>query len=330
MQAKKIQCGQSIDWIADATYSAGDVIQLRDGRAGVVSVDCVSGDTVGVDVGGIFEVEKTTSMVILMGSKLFWDHSADKCHLLHGNDRDFYLGMAVGGGPTHLTTVSAGVSGPTIAATSAGTKVRVALNEVPRPMLSLADGYHSIPVSTAGWPHIYGGGNSVGFKFDLTAEAQKLDALSIRGMAKGAEAIVNALVCINLNMDNAAGDFNVGLANASHASDADSITESLFIHIDGASLNINAESDDGTTEVAATDTTVDAVVGTPFLAQWDLSNLADIQLYIDGVNVLPATVFKLDAATGPLKLLAHMEKTADDSPGNFTIMDLFAITAQVG
>jgi hypothetical protein len=42
----------------------------------------------------------------------------------------------------------------------------------------------------------------------------------------------------------------------------------------------------------------------------DCRDLTDIQIYINGVNVLPASVFKLDAATGPLKLLAHLEKTS--------------------
>lgn len=330
IQAQYIGRGETIDWVSDAAYSAGDVIQLRDGRAGVVSVDVESGKPVGIYVRGLFLMQKTTSMLILMGSKLFWDHSADKVHLLHGGDRDFYVGTAQPGGPTHLTTITAGVSGPTIAATAAGTSVMVALNEKPANTLSLADGFHSIPISTAGWPHIYGAGNSVGFKFDLAAEAQKLDALSIRGMAPGSESIVDALVCINLNGDDAAFDLNVGLGNASHATDADSITEYLFVHVDGASLNIMAQSKDGGTTVPAADTTVDAVVGTPFLTQWDLSNLADVQMYVNGVNVLPATVFKLDAAVGPLKLLAHMEKSANDTPGNVTIMDLCARTSQAG
>ena len=137
--------------------------------------------------------------------------------------------------------------------------------------------------------------------FDTAAEAEKFDALSTRGVAVGTKGILHALVNIVENGDDAAFDFNVGLANASHATDADTITESLFAHIDGGSLNIMAESDDGTTEVASTDTTVDAVVGTPFLVQWDLTDNTDIQMYIDGVNVLPSSVFKLNAATGPLK-----------------------------
>jgi len=329
IEARYVGCGEMIDWTADADVVGGQVIQLRDGRAGVVSVDAVSGAKVGVYVSGHFEVQKTASVVVLMGTQLYWDHSANKAHVIYGNDRDFPLGTAQGGGATHVTTVSAGVSGPTIAATAAGTSVMVALNEKPFYNISLADGFHSIPVSTAGWPHIYGAGNSVGFKFDLTAEAQKLDAISIRGMATESLSIVDAEVCINLNCDAATGDFNVGLANASHATDFDAITEHISAHIDGGSLNIMAQSKDGSTTVTTVDTTVDAVVGTPFLVQWDLVNTSDIQMYINGVNVLPSSVFKLNAAVGPLKVIAHLEKDANDTPGNFTVMRLGARTAQV-
>lgn len=310
-QAVYVEDGCMIDWTADAAYSAGDVVQLRDGRAAVVSVDVESGKKVGVYVKGIFKAAKTTSMVVLTGSRLFWDHSADKAHLLHRNDRDFFLGAAQED------------------ATSAATTVKVALNVQPVYTLSLEEGFASVPVSTAGWPHVLGTGKGVNLIFDLTAEVQKLDALSLRGMAPGALGIVDALICVNVAGDDAALDLNVGLASATHASDADSIAESLFCHIDGGSANINLESDDGTTEVAATDSTVDFTAGTPFLVQWDLRDLEDIQVYIDGVNVLPNSVFKLDAATGPLKLLAHMEKTANDTPGNVSVMLLGARTAQV-
>lgn len=329
-EAAYVQDGEMIDWIADAAYSSGDVIQLRDGRAGVVSVDVASGATVGVYVCGIFEMAKTASMVVLMGSRLFWDHSANKVHLLHRNDRDFYVGCAQGGGATHITSAtSAGVSGPTIAATGAGTTVRVALNVKAANELSLASGFASVPVYTAGINiGTFGAGEGVNLIKDATNEAQKVDALSFRGFSPSALPIVDALICVNSD-SNAASDTNIGLASGTHATDADSIAESLFIHLDGGSTNILAESDDGTTEVAATDTTVDYTAGTPFLAQWDCSNSADIQLYIDGVNVLPSSVFKLNAATGPLKLLAYSEKTGTATAGNVSVLSLVARPAQV-
>lgn len=309
-EAVLIQPGETIDWTADADYSAGAVIQLRDGRAGVVSADVESGKVIGVHVTGIFEVAKTTSMVVLIGSRLFWDHSANKVHLLHRADRDFYFGAAQAD------------------ATSAATVVRAALNVKPVASVALSQGFASAPINTAGFPFVHGTGEGVNLGFSATAEAQKVDALSHRGMAPAAIAIVDALVCVNTIGDNAAFDFNCGLASGTHATDADSIAESLFVHLDNA-LDILLESDDGTTEVTATDSTVNATAGTPFLVQWDLRDLTDIQVYIDGVNVLPASVFKLNAATGPLKVLAHMEKSSDDSPGNMSVLYLEARTAQV-
>lgn len=304
-EATYYQPGLTLDWTPTAAVSAGEVLHLPDGRAGHATADIAAGVQGSVQIAGIVTVEKTASMVMLKGSKAYWDHSASKASLLFGaNTADYYLGAVEE------------------TAASAATTVKLALNVEPCYTLALKDGYASLPNSTAGWPHYYGGGNSVGMVFDTAAEAQKLDALSIRGIAQGTAGIVNALVCINVNGDDAAFDFNVGLANGTHADNADTITESLFAHIDGASLNINLESDDDTTEVASTDSTVDAVIGTPFLVQFDLTDWADIQAYINGVNVLSGSTFKLDVATGPLKLLAHMEKTANDSPGNVTIMDL--------
>lgn len=315
IEAQYVQPGVTVDWTADADYAAGAVVQLRDGRAGVVTVDCESGQVVAVYVRGVFKVQKTTSMVVLPSSKLFWDHSADKAHLLHRNDRDFFLGAALED------------------AASAATELLVNLNVQPVFAVGFEHGFATVRIQTAGFVSAVGAGREgVNLEFSATAEAQKADALTHRGFlagASGAEGIGHFLVAINNQGDNAALDINVGIANGTHATDADSIAESLFVHVDGNTLDLKIESDDGTTEVAATDSTVDAVAGTPFLVQFDLRNLEDIQVYIDGVNVLPASVFKLNAATGPLKCLAHMEKTSDDTPANVSVLYGGICTAQV-
>lgn len=300
-EATNSSCGDIVAYTVTAAVVAGQVVQLPDGRAGIAVDGYAAGSLGHFHTEGIFTVAKTASMVMLPGSELFWDHSADAASLLFGNDKDYFLGACVDD------------------AASAATTVKVNLNKKPQATISFADGFVNANVQTAGFPSISGAGDSVNMAFTTTAEAQKVDALSIRGISPSADGIVHMLICINTNSDASAGDLNFGLANGTHATDADSITESLFIHVDGGSANINAESDDGTTEVASTDTTVDFTAGTPFLAQWDLRNNEDIQLYINGVNVLPSSVFKLNAATGPLKLLAHMEKTSDDSPGNVTV-----------
>lgn len=309
-EANYLQDGLMIDWTPTAALAAGQIIQLPDGRAAFAPTAIAAGVQGAVQVGGICQVTKTASMVMLKGSRVYWDHSANAAHLLQVNDRDFFLGTVQD------------------TAASAATTVNVDLNcKVPY-TVSIGDGAAHLPISTAGWPHIVGSAEGVSLIFDTAVEAQKLDALSLRGVAPATPCLVEALVCVNVNGDDAAFDFNVGLANGTHATDADSITESLFCHIDGNSTNINFESDDGTTEVAATDSTVDFAAGTPFLVQFDLEDNTDIQVYVNGVNVLPSSVFKLDAATGPLKLLAHMEKTSNDSPGNVTIQRLGLIASE--
>lgn len=307
-EADFYQDGRILDWTPTAAVSAGEVLHLPDGRAAIATTDIAAGVLGSVQVAGIAVVDKTASMVMLKGSKVYWDHSASKASLLFGaNTADYYLGVVEE------------------TAASAATTVKVALNVKPCYTLALEDGFVAapIPAITAN-PQgmMFACGNGVNMVFDTAAEAEKFDALSNRGVAVGTKGILHALICVNTNGDDAAFDLNVGMANGTHATDADSITESLFCHIDGGSANINIESDDGTTEVAATDSTVDFTAGTPFLVQFDLTDNTDIQVYVDGVNVLPASVFKLDQATGPLKLLAHMEKTANDSPGNVTVMDL--------
>lgn len=305
-EAVYLNPGVSVDHTPTTAMTAGEVRQLPDGRACFAPTAIAAGKKGAVTVDGIVEILKTASMVMLKGSRVFWDASANAASLLHANDTtDFYLGIVQE------------------TAASAATTVKVAINANPKYTIDLGDGFWSVPVCTAGVMNgCIGHKEGCSLIFDTTAEAQKHDALSNLGIDVGTPCLVEAEICVNLNGDDAAFDLNVGLANATHATDADSITESLFAHMNGNDLNIYAESDDGTTEVAATDTTKDAVVGTPFLVQWDLSDYEDIQMYVNGVNVLPDSVFKLDKATGPLKLLAHMEKSSNDSPGNVTIRRL--------
>jgi hypothetical protein len=311
-EAVTSQDGEILNWTADGTYTKGDVIQVPDGRAGIVLQDCTSGNPVGVDVtrGRIYTVEKTTTMVMLPGSRLFWDHSANKAHLLYVNDRDFYLG----------TCMSDGLS--------ADTTVRVALNMEPVYNASLAHGYQSIPIQTAGFPSINSGGafGGVGLILQAANEAQKVDALGHRGVSLAglAESIVDCLICVNDNGGATAADANIGIANGTHATDFESVTQFVGVHLDGNDLNINLASRDGTSAaVGNTDTTIDFVEGTPFLVQMDLRNTADVQIYVNGVLALTASTFNISAASAAgLKPVAHLEKTA--------ATDVYNVSAFVG
>lgn len=297
-----------VDYTAVAAIDGGDVVQLADGRAGVVPTDLDAAALGSASTEGIYTVAKAINLVWIDGMELWWDHSANAAVVRPANDKDFYLGVAYGD------------------ATAAATTGKVMLNVRPQYLIDLQkDAFQHLLVktvvgsTTVRMPSLIQVGGSNVLEFGLTAEAQKLDLLSTRAFAVESNWIVDGMVTIITDGDAAAVDFNIGVANATHASDADSITESCFIHTDGTSVNLLAESDDGTTEVAATDTTIDWTLGTQFHFLMDGRNTADIQIYINGANVLPNSVFKLNAATGPLKLLAHLEKSADDSPGTFSI-----------
>ena len=74
------QEGEALDYTPDAAVSGGEVRQLADGRAGVCPVDIASGALGAIQTCGVYTVAKTTSMVILDGGAVYWDHSANKAH----------------------------------------------------------------------------------------------------------------------------------------------------------------------------------------------------------------------------------------------------------
>ena len=313
-EAQFYQDGCALDFTPVAAAVGGEVVQLRDGRAGVLKADLAAGELGAASVEGIYTVDKTGSLVIVDGQRVYWDHSANSAHIKTVNDRDFYLGTAYGD------------------AASAATTMKVELNVTPSFLIDSArDAFVTAVVgaeAATGAPSIAPAGSATALRFVASTEAEKLDLLSARGFAVGAKAIAEFGFMIVDDGDDAALDFNIGVANATHASDADSITESCFIHMDGNVLNILAESDDGTTEVAATDTLINLVLGTPVLVVMDFRNLADIQIYVDGVAALAASTFKLDAATGPLKLLAHLEKSSNDTTAEYYINHMVAWIAE--
>lgn len=304
IDAALFQRGETLDYTAVAACESGQVVQVSDGRAGVVVNDLVAAELGAARVEGVFEVTKTASQVWLDGAPIWWDHSADAATCvppLTTGGLDFYLGTA---------------QGDVASATTTG---KVRLNVEPSYIIDMhRDGGDTAVVLTAGTPYIYSRGGTLEAGFSATAEAQKLDWLSKRSFPVDSNWILEAVVEVVTNADADVGDLNVGVANATHASDADSITESAFFHFDmGADLNLDAESDDGTTEVAATDTTIDWAVGTPIHLVLDGRDESNVKYYVNGVEVLAATadLGDISAATGPLKALFHLEKSSNDSPG---------------
>lgn len=305
-------------WDAAVVRSAnatdkGEVWQLADGSAAYQ--DELAARSSGLDTNfttsGVVTITKSTGIVILDGGRVYWDHSANAATYKKVNDRDFYLGRAVGD------------------AQSADSTLNVNLNvDPPYDIDLLRDGALSVPTGTQalggfGFPKVFGG--SLSLELTATNEAQCIDLFSVDRVAVAANPIAEFIIRIAANGSTSAVDLNVGLANGTSTTDADAIAESAFFHIDGGSTAINAESDDGTTEVAATDTTTTFTAGTAVANRkefWiDARNPADLQYYVDGVNVLPSTVFVLSAATGPLGLLVHLEKTSSTATAGPVYID---------
>lgn len=285
-----------------ATVSGGEVHQLPSGRAGVKAGNnsAESGDLVVFYDEGKFEITKTSGVVFLDGGPVYWDHSANAATYKSVNDRDFYVGTAVGD------------------ATSSSTTMVVDLNKRPAYTLDAVNG-RSLSVATGtaaaggfGLPVRYGG--AAGLSLTATNEAQCVDLLTVDRVAVGANPIVEAIFRVGANGSTSAVDFNIGLANGTSTTDADAVTNHVFFHIDGGALGISAQSKDGTTTVTATYTTIDATAGSAVsdtVECWiDARDTSNVKLYINGARVLSGTTFTLAAATGPLGLLAHVEKTS--------------------
>lgn len=299
------QEGDTLDYTPAAAQTAGMVVQLPSGLAGVVQRDISASAKGAVRVRGVVELALTDNIAILAGGEVYWDHSANKAHFKPVNDRDFYVGYA-------LKDQAGGTS----------KTVYVVLNERPEHHVVLGKGsWTEQETDGLGTTHMLGG-DTYRLEFDAVAEAATASLLSDKSWALAANAIFKARLTVQDNGDHAALDIVIGVANDDHASDADSITEAVLFSINGNDLAINAESDDGTTEVAATDTTKEYVVGAEFEVWIDTRNPADCQLYVDGVNVLPATSFDISAATGPLKAIVMMEKTSNDTVGKLDVHEM--------
>lgn len=288
--------------LAQATIEPYQVIQLPSGEAAFLdstTAVATGANTDSLRTRGKATIEKTTSQVYLAGQEVYWDHSANKLHYAKVNDRDFLVG----------TVVEDSTAAQLTAVVDLNKRQRFDIDIDRDPTLSTIIGTQAL--DTMG---LFRRGGAHRFILSAANEAQKVDILSVDGFAPGANTIVEMLFRVVSDGAGTVVDVSLGVANGTHATDASSIAERLFVHLDANNTNINLESADGTTTVAITDTTLDYTEGSAVAQRvhvlMDLRDLTDIQVYVNGVLALPASVFKLNAATGPLFLLGHVEKTA--------------------
>lgn len=293
--------GNEIRTTLGSALGVGEIWQQRNGRASFYdeSSAASSGAKVYLREDGQVTVTKTNGVAILDGGAVYWDHSANSATYKPVNDRDFFLGTSVGDWA------------------SGDTQMLVNLNVQPEYLVDLSrDAFISALTGTVAVTgcNIFPRGGAHNFILNSTSEAQKLDALSVNGFAPGANWIIEGAFRVPSDGAGTVVDVNLGAASATHATDADSIAEHIFIHLDANATPINVQSKDGTTTVAAVDTTLDYTESTTLANRvefWiDGRDPADIQVYVNGALVLGASTFRLDNAVGPLFLLAHVEKTS--------------------
>lgn len=289
---------------APAAMISGELHQLKDGRAGFKKglAAAASGDAVAYQTTGQVVLPKTASIVLLDGGRAYWDRSASAVHFKKVNDRDFYLGRIVGDAASADTTCTVNLN----------VDPQYDLDIMRQPVLSALAG----TAAAGGFGYPVRLGDCHILELTATNEAQKVDLLSVDGFAIGANAIIEGQFRVISDGASTAVDFNIGVANGTHATDADAITESCFLHLDENVTTILAQStgSGSETDIAAVTTTKTYTEGSTVACRkefWiDMRSEADIQIYIDGVLVLGSTVFDLSSSTGPLFLLAHVEKTS--------------------
>lgn len=313
-EATYYQPGDMLDYTPDVAMSAGELRQLPDGRAGFAVTDIAAGVQGTVQTTGVVTLAKTATMVILDGGRTYWDHSANKSHYKKVNDRDFYAGVAVGDAASAATTM----------------KVNLNVQQVNDIDVN-RDAFLSVPTGTqavGAFGHVKPFGGSRSFALTATSEVQCIDLLSVDKFDKNANAIAEVIFRLGTNGSTSDVDINFGIANGTSTSDADAVTEYVLFHLDGGALTINAQSKDGTTTVAATTTGVSATAASAVADRvecWiDTRDTANVKLYVNGAAVATGSTFKIDGATGPFGLLAHLEKATGTATAGPIYIDRLA------
>lgn len=307
MQARLLHGNtRSRDLTPVAACSAGDVIQFPDGRAGVCIDDIAAGVLGAAYEDGVFECTKNTDGALLAGGDAFWDVSAGHAQYKPDNGTaDFFIGVVVEyDEPTTDTTVN------------------VDLNKQADYVIDLEN--RSAGKGMDGWTYENTDGLGVTadllaqrftLSFDAVAEVAQAALYSKRTVPINARPIFEGRMAIYNIGDNAALDINFGLASATHATDFEAVAAFATVQLDGNSLNINTHSDDGTTDRAPVDSSIDAVDDAFFEVWIDARDDTNVKFYIDGVLVdtLAAKRILTAALATAVFPIAHIEKTSDDT-----------------
>ena len=287
-----------VDYTPSTAKTAGEVIQLPDGRAGVVVSTLAASAKGAAYTAGIFTVAKTTSMVVLNGQKLYWDKTNSKAKYTG----DFYIGVAMADGA------------------AADTTIKVALNVEQEPVIALNKGTWSVVESTAAVTNLMGNGNKLAVT--TAGSAQHAWLYSDKVIDIDEKPILEGWVGVFDNGDATVLDMDWGLADDAGTTDFDALSEFIAFHLDGNDLDLDAHSDDGTTDIAPVDTEQDLTEDTYYFFQIDLRDKTAPLLYVNGV-LCTSTGIVMSAYTGALRAVLAIEKSGtDDTPGEIRVREL--------
>lgn len=312
-EATYLQDGDIISFATVAAVSAGEVLQVPDGRAGVAIDAAAAGALVSCQIRGIQNLTKTTNEIIVPGQRVYWDASTSKATTVPPiTAGDFFVGCCAAD------------------AAAADATVQVAMNEDWEGSIDQRTStFASVPVLTAGDPRAYSLGGGIRFHLDATNEAQKIDALSHKAVALDSDWIFLAEVVIDAAAGSAT-DISIGVADGTHATDFQSVATLCTIHVDGGSQNILVQSDDGTTDVAPVDSTIDWTAAVPFALAIDGRDPADIKLYINGIReTATSTTLALAAAASGLKACVHIEKSSSTDTAVVQVANMKVMTGDL-
>ena len=307
LQGQYIQDGCKMDFTPVAACLDGDVVLLPGGTAGICIGNIAAEQIGAVQVSGIVKLEKTTSMVLLVGGDAYWDVSASKVsYKADAGTNDFFIGRV------------------TADATSSDTTCYVELNKRSRHIIDLhgADQEWTNAITGAATLAVYPG-NIVRANLINTSEAECVTVMSKRTVLPTHKPILEARLSRIAASSNAV-DIDVGLASGVSTSDFDAVAAFVAVHLDGGDNDIDTQSDDGVTDRALADSTINDTDATFFEVWIDCRDTANCLVYINGVLVDTSSLKLVltDALTTPLAAVISIEKTSGTATAELQVSRL--------
>lgn len=285
--------GSTVKMVATAALASGQVIQTPDSRAAVYNglKAAAIGDYVALCTCGVRPVLKTADIAFLPGQEVWWKVSTNRATYRMAGD--FYVGIA------------------TVGAAASATTVDVAMNALPNYVSDTAQRTGEwVSEATNGLGVVESVGGLLTLAFDAVSEAAQAAFYGVRSVNVAERPIFEIEMAV-YGIGAAANDFSIGLADGSHATDFDQVSDYAVFHLDAADLTLKTATDDTANPVSPDDSGVDLVDDTFAFLQIDARDADNVKFYANGVQLNSAATFVLTASTADLVPIVHIEKTSD-------------------